>query len=134
MRSSASGHGNAPQERASGWVATPVPAPVSVWLVWPAPARARISLLYLGRRRPAQSVPVRRHVGEPGMLTGSDKCRYGARSSRGFDKDMYAGDYPMGLSVERSLSEYPGVLLRDHVWPKFHRENAVRMFESELSR
>jgi hypothetical protein len=65
------------------------------------------------------------------MLTGSDIYRYRARSSRGFDKVMNAGVYPMRLSVERTLSEVPGVPLRHHMRPRFLRENAVRMFELE---
>ena len=30
---------------------------------------------------------------------------------------MYAGYYPMGLSLERIFAELPGVPLRDEVWP-----------------
>ena len=65
------------------------------------------------------------------MLTGSDRSRYGARSSRGFDEVMNAGDYLMGLSVDRRFSDLPGNPLRDHVWQKSFRENAVSMFELE---
>ena len=32
------------------------------------------------------------------------------------------------LSLERIFSDLPGVPFRDHVWPKFLRENAVRVF------
>ena len=48
-------------------------------------------------------------------------------NTRGADKVMYAGYYPSGLSLERSFSELPNVPLRDHVWPKFLRENAARV-------
>jgi hypothetical protein len=37
----------------------------------------------------------------------------------------------MGLSLERIFSELPHVGLKDHVWPKFLRENAVRVFGLE---
>ena len=37
---------------------------------------------------------------------------------------MYAGYFPMGLSLERIFGEMPDVPFRDHVWPKFLRENA----------
>ena len=37
---------------------------------------------------------------------------------------MYAGYFPMGLSLDRIFSEMPDVPFRDHVWPKFLRENA----------
>jgi predicted TIM-barrel fold metal-dependent hydrolase len=48
-------------------------------------------------------------------------------NTRGADKIMYAGYYPMGLSLERIFSEMPNVGFRDHVWPKFLRENAARV-------
>lgn len=50
-------------------------------------------------------------------------------NTRGADKVMYAGYYPMGLSLERIFSELPDVQLRDEVWPKFLRDNAVRVFK-----
>ncbi len=49
-------------------------------------------------------------------------------NTRGADKVMYAGYFPMGLSLERIFTEMPGVPFRDHVWPKFLRENAQRVF------
>jgi predicted TIM-barrel fold metal-dependent hydrolase len=52
-------------------------------------------------------------------------------NSRGADKIMYAGYFPMGLSLERIFSELPNVQLKDDVWPKFLRENAVRVFDLE---
>jgi predicted TIM-barrel fold metal-dependent hydrolase len=42
---------------------------------------------------------------------------------------MYAVFYPMGLSLERIFTELPAVPFRDHVWPKFLRENAVRVLK-----
>jgi hypothetical protein len=35
----------------------------------------------------------------------------------------------MGLSLERIFSELSAVPFRDHVWPQFLRENAVRVFK-----
>jgi hypothetical protein len=35
----------------------------------------------------------------------------------------------MGLSLERIFAELPDVAFREHVWPKFLRENAVRVFK-----
>jgi predicted TIM-barrel fold metal-dependent hydrolase len=52
-------------------------------------------------------------------------------NTRGADKVMYAGYYPMGLSLERIFTELPEVPLRDHVWPQFLRENARRVFTLE---
>ena len=49
-------------------------------------------------------------------------------NTRGADKVMYAGYFPMGLSLDRIFSELPNVPFRDEVWPKFLRENAVRVF------
>jgi predicted TIM-barrel fold metal-dependent hydrolase len=54
-------------------------------------------------------------------------------NTRGADKIMYAGYYPMGLSLERIFSELPDVPFRDHVWPRFLRENAVRVFKLDVS-
>jgi uncharacterized protein len=50
-------------------------------------------------------------------------------NTRGSDKIMYAGYYPMALTLERIFTELADVPLRDHVWPKFLRENAMRVFK-----
>jgi predicted TIM-barrel fold metal-dependent hydrolase len=50
-------------------------------------------------------------------------------NTRGADKVMYAGYYPMGLSLDRIFKELPDVPFRDNVWPKFLRENAERVFK-----
>jgi uncharacterized protein len=49
-------------------------------------------------------------------------------NTRGADKIMYAGYFPMGLSLERIFAELPHVPLKDDVWPKFLRQNAERVF------
>ena len=50
-------------------------------------------------------------------------------NTRGADKIMYAGYFPMGLSLERIFKDMPGVPFRDEVWPKFLHDNAVRVFD-----
>jgi predicted TIM-barrel fold metal-dependent hydrolase len=50
-------------------------------------------------------------------------------NTRGADKVMYAGYFPMGLSLERIFADLPQVPFRDHVWPKFLRENALRVLK-----
>jgi uncharacterized protein len=50
-------------------------------------------------------------------------------NTRGADKVMYAGYFPMGLSLERIMAEMPSVPLKDEVWPKFLRDNAIRVFK-----
>ena len=45
-------------------------------------------------------------------------------NTRGADKILYGGYFPMGLSLERIMADMPNVPFRDHVWPKFLRENA----------
>jgi predicted TIM-barrel fold metal-dependent hydrolase len=50
-------------------------------------------------------------------------------NTRGADKILYAGYFPMGLTLERIFREMPEVPFRDHVWPKFLRENAIRVFK-----
>jgi hypothetical protein len=52
-------------------------------------------------------------------------------NTRGADKILYAGYFPMGISLERIFRELPDVPFRDHVWPKFLRENAMRVFRVE---
>ena len=49
-------------------------------------------------------------------------------NTRGAHKIMYAGYYPMGLSLERIFRELPEVPLRDEVWPQFLSGNARRVF------
>lgn len=46
-------------------------------------------------------------------------------NTRGADKIIYAGYYPMGLSLRRIFDELHDVPLRDTVWPKFLRTNAL---------
>jgi predicted TIM-barrel fold metal-dependent hydrolase len=49
-------------------------------------------------------------------------------NTRGADKILYAGYFPMGLSLERIFAEMPAVPLRENVWPMFLRDNARRVF------
>ena len=48
-------------------------------------------------------------------------------NTRGADKVLFAGYFPYGLSMERVFDELPEVPLRDHVRPKFLRDNARRV-------
>jgi uncharacterized protein len=50
-------------------------------------------------------------------------------NTRGADKIMYAGYYPMGLSLDRIFGELSAVPFKDAVWPQFLRENAARVFK-----
>ena len=50
-------------------------------------------------------------------------------NTRGADKLMYAGYFPMGISLERIFADMPDVPLHEAVWPKFLRENAKRVFK-----
>lgn len=50
-------------------------------------------------------------------------------NSRGADKIIYAGYFPMGLSLDRIMSDMANVQLRDEVWPKFLYENAARVLK-----
>ena len=52
-------------------------------------------------------------------------------NTRGADKIIYAGYFPMGLSLERIFAELPNVPFKDDVWPKFLRENAARVLKLE---
>jgi len=86
---------------------------------------------------PWEDLAVKLMLKWPGLhyMTSAFAPRYYPRAivdyanTRGADKVMYAGYYPMGLSLERIFAELPAVAFRDHVWPKFLRDNAVRVFK-----
>jgi predicted TIM-barrel fold metal-dependent hydrolase len=50
-------------------------------------------------------------------------------NTRGADKIIYAGYFPMGLSLERIFTDMPYVPFKDEVWPKFLHENARRVLK-----
>ncbi len=50
-------------------------------------------------------------------------------NSRGADKIIYAGYYPSGLTLDRIFDEMKNVPFKDHVWPKFLRENALKVLK-----
>jgi predicted TIM-barrel fold metal-dependent hydrolase len=52
-------------------------------------------------------------------------------NTRGGDKVIYAGYWPMGLSLERIFAELPNVPFNDDVWPKFLRGNALKVLGIE---
>jgi predicted TIM-barrel fold metal-dependent hydrolase len=52
-------------------------------------------------------------------------------NSRGADKIIYAGYFPMGLSLDRIFSDMETVPFKENVWPKFLRENALKVFNLE---
>jgi uncharacterized protein len=53
-------------------------------------------------------------------------------NKRGAEKIMYAGYFPMGLSLERIFKELQNVPFKDHVWAKFLGENATRVFKLDV--
>jgi predicted TIM-barrel fold metal-dependent hydrolase len=50
-------------------------------------------------------------------------------NTRGADKIIYAGYFPMGLSLERIFTDMQSVPFKDEVWPKFLRDNARRVLK-----
>jgi predicted TIM-barrel fold metal-dependent hydrolase len=50
-------------------------------------------------------------------------------NTRGADKIIYAGYFPMGLSLERIFRDMPAVGFKDEVWPKFLHDNAARVLK-----
>ena len=50
-------------------------------------------------------------------------------NTRGADKIIYAGYFPMGLSLERIMTDMPNVGFKDEVWPKFLRGNAAKVLK-----
>jgi uncharacterized protein len=54
-------------------------------------------------------------------------------NTRGAHKILYAGYFPMGLTLERIFAELPTVPFKDHVWPGFLGANAARVLKLESS-
>ena len=50
-------------------------------------------------------------------------------NTRGAEKVLYAGYFPMGIHIDTIFEQLPNVLFRDYVWPKFLRENAIRVLK-----
>ena len=50
-------------------------------------------------------------------------------NSRGADKVLYAGYYPMGMELSRIMGDMPGVPFNEDVWPKFLYGNAAKILK-----
>jgi predicted TIM-barrel fold metal-dependent hydrolase len=50
-------------------------------------------------------------------------------NTRGTDRIIYAGYFPMGLSLERIMTDMKSVPFSDNVWPKFLRDNARKVLK-----
>lgn len=50
-------------------------------------------------------------------------------NTRGADKIMYGGYFPMGLTLERIMSDMQQLELKNEVWPKFLRDNARKVLK-----
>ena len=50
-------------------------------------------------------------------------------NTRGADKVIYAGYFPIGLSLERIMKDMQNVTFKDEVWPKFLRGNACKVLK-----
>ncbi|MEZ5166450.1 MAG: amidohydrolase family protein [Acidimicrobiales bacterium] len=48
-------------------------------------------------------------------------------NTRGADKVIYGGYFPMGLSLDKIFEQMRDVPFRDHVWQPFLRDNARRV-------
>lgn len=53
-------------------------------------------------------------------------------NTRGAHKIIYAGYFPMGLSLDRIFGDMDGVAFKDDVWEKFLRTNAINVFKLEV--
>ena len=52
-------------------------------------------------------------------------------NTRGADKVIYAGYFPIGLSLERIMKDMQKVAFKEEVWPKFLREIACKVLKIE---
>jgi predicted TIM-barrel fold metal-dependent hydrolase len=50
-------------------------------------------------------------------------------NTRGADRVIYAGYFPMGLSLERIMTDMKSVPFNNKVWPKFLRDNARKVLK-----
>jgi predicted TIM-barrel fold metal-dependent hydrolase len=50
-------------------------------------------------------------------------------NTRGADKIIYAGYFPMGLAISRIMTEMEQVPFKPEVWPKFLRDNAAKVLK-----
>ena len=50
-------------------------------------------------------------------------------NTRGSGEILYAGYFPMALSLDRIFSDMERVPFKDEVWPKFLHQNAERVFK-----
>jgi uncharacterized protein len=50
-------------------------------------------------------------------------------NTRGADRVIYAGYFPMGLSLERIMNDMKSVPFHDNVWPKFLHDNARKVLK-----
>ena len=86
---------------------------------------------------PWQELAVKLMLKWPGLyyMTSAFAPKYYPReiieyaNTRGVQKVMYAGYYPMGLSLDRIAKELTDVPLRDESRAPFLRENALRVFK-----
>jgi predicted TIM-barrel fold metal-dependent hydrolase len=62
-----------------------------------------------------------------------DKNIIAYANTRGADKIIYGGYYPMGLSMERIMTDMPNVPFKDEVWPKFLYGNAARILKIDAA-
>jgi predicted TIM-barrel fold metal-dependent hydrolase len=50
-------------------------------------------------------------------------------NTRGADRIIYAGYFPMGLSLERIMTDMKSLPFKENVWPKFLRDNARKVLK-----
>lgn len=54
-------------------------------------------------------------------------------NSRGSDKVIYGGYFPMGLELTRIFAEMDAVPFKDAVWPKFLYQNAAKVLKLDIA-
>ena len=53
----------------------------------------------------------------------------GEGNSRGADKIIYGGYFPMGRAVDRIMNDMQDLPLKENVWPEFLRDNARKVLK-----
>ena len=121
-----------PGPRVPGWIQDPIHLDEPLWFF------PELKLVMMHGGEPWEAMCVKLMLKWPNlyfMTSGFAPKHYPKdiiyyANTRGTDKVLYAGYYP-GIAYERTRADLQELQLRDHVWPKFLRENAIRLFKLE---
>jgi predicted TIM-barrel fold metal-dependent hydrolase len=121
-----------PVPRVPGWLLDPVTLDEVCWFF------PELKVIMTNGGEPWQAMCVKLMVKWPNLYysTNSFAPKYYPQeiiyfmNTRGADKVLFATGYPL-VEFGRAIREINDLPLRDHVWSKFLRENAIKVFKLE---